>query len=105
MKNIKFVLQKITKLVTACRETRLKIYWLDVDGGIADEEQEHGGEVGGQNLRLDLPLQGDDHVHLVLLLQNPDICDGEHGEIFVNWQEIHEFLCLFVFVHHQHLIF
>ena len=38
------------------------------DGDKGDEEQEDGGEVGGQQLCGDLPLQLQGHVHHVIFL-------------------------------------
>ena len=55
------------------------------DGGEADEEQEDGGQVGGQQLCRNLPLQFEGHVHHVtiwILFQNK-AANCEHGQIFV----------------------
>ena len=60
-------------------------------------------QVGGQQLRLDLPLQGDHHVHLLLILLKPKVCDGEHDQVFVLKLQLLETICLAVSVHHKHL--
>ena len=53
------------------------------DGDKGDEEQEDGGEVGGQQLCGNLPLQLQDHEHHVgiLLLCQGQVCYCEHGQI------------------------
>ena len=86
-------------------EARLKVDRLEEGGGVGDDQQEQGGEVGGQHLRLDLPLQGDHHVHLLLLLLKPEVCDGEHDQVFVRWLHLLEMFCLGDLVHHKHLSF
>ena len=86
-------------------EARLKVDWLEEGGGVGDTQQEQGGQVGGQHLRLDLPLQGDHHVHLLLLLLKPEVCDGEHDQVFVRWLHLLEMFCLGDLVHHKHLSF
>ena len=68
-----------------------------------NDQQEQGGEVGGQHLRLDLPLQGDHHVHLFCPVLKSEVCDGEHDQVFVIELQLLENFCLAVFIHHQHL--
>ena len=83
----------------------LKVDWLEEGGGIGGDQQQQGGQVGGQQLRLDLPLQGDHHVHLFLPLHKSEVCDGEHDQVFVLKLQLLKIFCLTVFVHHQHLLF
>ena len=45
-------------------EASLEVFGFEEGGHVGGDQQEQGGQVGGQHLRLDLPLQGDDHVHL-----------------------------------------
>ena len=82
---------------------RFKIFGLEEVSGIGDDQQEHGGHIGGQQLGLDLPLQGDHHVHLVLPLLETEVCDGEHDKVFVSRPQLMEFFWLAISAHHQYL--
>ena len=73
------------------------------DGDEGDEEQEDGGEVGGQQLSGHLPLEHYGHDHQLLLLEQGQVLDGEHGQVDVLLQKIVEILRHTVHVHHQHL--
>ena len=86
------------------REARLKVDCLEEGGGVGDGEQEQGGQVGGQQLCLNLPLQGHHHVHLFVIFLKSEICDGEHDEVFVLDFKLLEFFGFAGFVRHQHLI-
>ena len=75
------------------------------DGGKADEKQEDGGEVGGQQLCGNLSLQCEGHVHHVaifIVFQNK-VLDCEHGQFFVPWVELLKFPWQAIHVHHQNL--
>ena len=55
------------------------------NGGEGDEEQEYGGEVGGQKLCGNLPLELQGHVNHVayLLLGEGQVGHCEHGQVSV----------------------
>ena len=55
------------------------------DGDKGDEQQEGGGEVGGEQLHGNLPLQLHGHVHhvAVLVLDQDQVYYCEHGQVFV----------------------
>ena len=61
-------------------------------GGEADEEEEDGGEVGGQQLCGNLPLQLYSHrYHVsVLLFGQIQFCYGEHSQVLVLIRQIPE---------------
>ena len=61
------------------------------------------GQVGGQHLCLYLPLQGDHHVHLLVIFLKSEVCDCEHDQVFVIELQLLEIFFLIVFVHHKHL--
>ena len=75
------------------------------DGGEADEEQEDGGEVGGQQLCGNLPLQLQGHVHHVTIeiLFQFKVSDCEHGQLFVPFVEVFELPWQAILVHYQNL--
>ena len=75
------------------------------DGGEGDEEQEDGGEVGGQQLCGNLPLQLQGHEHHVgiLILCQGQVCDCEHGQVQVLQFELPKAFPAFLLVHHCHL--
>ena len=58
------------------------------DGGEGDEKQEDGGEVGGQQLCGDLSLQYNRHDHQLLLFDQVQILDCEHGQVSVLRQKV-----------------
>ena len=73
------------------------------DGDKGDKEQEDGGKVGGQQLSGNLPLQHNCHHHQLLLFDQGEVLDCEHGQVGVLWQKTREFLGLSILIHHQHL--
>ena len=85
------------------REARLKVDCLEEGGGVGGDQQEQGGQVGGQHLRLDLPLQVDHHVHLLVTFLKPQISDGKHDQVFVIKLQLFETFWFTVSVHYQHL--
>ena len=86
------------------RLTPLEKNLLVKGGGIADGQEEQGGQVGGEHLHLDLPLEGHDHMHLVHPLFKPQVCYCEHDQVFVGGMQLLEVFGLTVFVHHQRLL-
>ena len=62
-----------------------------------------GGEVGGQQLCDNLPLQHNRHDHQLLLFDQVQILDCEHGQVSVLRQKVCESLRLCILIRHQHL--
>ena len=74
------------------------------DGDVAYKEQEDGGEVGGQQLHGNLPLQNYRHDHQLLIFDQGQILNCEHGQVGVLRQKIREVLGHALLVHHLHLV-
>ena len=83
---------------------RLKVHRLEEGGGVGDAKEKDGWEVGGQHLRLDLPLHHDHHLHHVFPLLQPQGGDGEHGEVLVLKGQLRKIPRDVCQVHNNHLV-
>ena len=75
------------------------------DGDKGDEEQEDGGEVGGQQLCSNLPLQLHGHVHNITIwvVFQFKFSDCEHGQLSVPFVEVFKFPRQIILVQYQNL--